>query len=194
MIKSVKVRYIFSKIEINSIINFILLFMFTQCSKNDLSTDNFEEVERVQEENQNNSEKKVFNFEKIACDRGFANEFPCKEYDLLNWIPLSFFDSESANDNWGWTDSKSKREFVLQGLNDGLAFLDITDPQKVIYLGKLLSATDPSDWRDVKIYNNYAFVVSEASNHGLQVFNLNRLLDLLQKLLKNCKIKKLIKN
>ena len=52
MIKSVKVRYIFSKIEINLIINFILLFMFTQCSKNDLSTDNFEEVERVQEENQ----------------------------------------------------------------------------------------------------------------------------------------------
>ena len=56
-------------------------------------------------------------------------------------------------------------------------FLDITDPQKVILIGKLLSATDPSDWRDVKIYNNYAFVVSEASSHGLQVFNLNRLLD-----------------
>jgi len=35
-----------------------------------------------------------------------------------------------------------------------LAFLDITDPQKVILIGKLLSATDPSDWRDVKIYNN----------------------------------------
>ena len=55
--------------------------------------------------------------------------------------------------------------------------MDITDPQKVIFIGKLLSATDPSDWRDVKIYNNYAFVVSEASRHGLQVFNLNRLLD-----------------
>ena len=80
--------------------------------------------------------------------------------------------------NWGWTDNNSKREFVLQGLNDGLAFLDITDPQNVIFIGKLLSATDPSDWRDVKIYDNYAFVVSEASNHGLQVFNLNRILDL----------------
>ena len=38
--------------------------MFTQCSKNNLSTDNFEEVERVQEENQNNPEKKLFNFDK----------------------------------------------------------------------------------------------------------------------------------
>ena len=177
MIRSGKVRYIFSKIEINLIINFILLFATIQCSKNDLSANNFEEVERVQEENQNNTEKKVFNFEKISCIDGFANEYPCKDYDLLSWIPLSFFGSESANDNWGWTDSNSKREFVLQGLNDGLAFLDITDPQKVILIGKLLSATDPSDWRDVKIYNNYAFVVSEASSHGLQVFNLNRLLD-----------------
>ena len=55
--------------------------------------------------------------------------------------------------------------------------MDITDPQKVIYLGKLLSATDPSDWRDVKIYNDHAFIVSEASNHGLQVFDLNNLLE-----------------
>ena len=178
MIKSVKVRYIFSKIEINLIINFILLFTFTRCSKNDLSTDNFEEIETVQEENQNNSEKKIFNFDKIECKNGFANEFPCKKYDLLSWIPLSFFGSESANDNWGWTDYDSKREFVLQGLNDGLAFLEITDPQKVIYIGKLLSSSNPSDWRDVKIYNNHAFVVSEASNHGLQVFNLKKLLDL----------------
>ena len=178
MVKSVKVRYIFSKIEINLIINFILFFMFTRCSKNDLSTDNFEEIEIVQEENENNSEKKIFNFDKIECINGFANEFPCNKYDLLSWIPLSFLGSESANDNWGWTDYNSKREFVLQGLNDGLAFLDITDPQKVIYLGKLLSSSNPSDWRDVKIYNDHAFVVSEASNHGLQVFNLKRLLDL----------------
>ena len=177
MIKSVKFRYIFSKIEINSIINFILLFASIQCSKNELSVNNFEEVKILQEENQNNPEKKIFIFDKIECIAGFANEFPCKEYDLLSWIPLSFFGSESANDNWGWTDNNSKREFVLQGLNDGLAFLDITDPQNVIFIGKLLSATDPSDWRDVKIYNDHAFIVSEASNHGLQVFDLNNLLE-----------------
>jgi len=178
MIKSIKFRYSFSKIEINLIINFILLFASIQCSKNELSVNNFEEVKTLQEENQNNPEKKIFIFDKIDCVAGFANEFPCKDYDLLSWIPLSFFGSESANDNWGWTDNNSKREFVLQGLNDGLAFLDITDPQNVIFIGKLFSATDPSDWRDVKIYDNYAFVVSEASNHGLQVFNLNRILDL----------------
>ena len=116
MIKSVKFRYIFSKIEINLIINYILLFTSIQCSKNEFSVDNFKEVETVQEENQNNPEKKVFNFDKIECIAGFANEFPCKDYDLLSWIPLSFFGSESANDNWGWTDYNSKREFVLQGL------------------------------------------------------------------------------
>ena len=59
MIKSVKFRYIFSKIEINLIINYILLSASVQCSKNEFSVDNFEQVETVQEENQNNPEKKL---------------------------------------------------------------------------------------------------------------------------------------
>ena len=58
MIKSLKFRYIFSKIEINLIINYILLSASVQCSKNEFSVDNFEQVETVQEENQNNPEKK----------------------------------------------------------------------------------------------------------------------------------------
>ena len=66
MIRSGKVRYIFSKIEINLIINFILLFATIQCSKNDLSANNFEELERVQEENQNNAEKRCLISRKLA--------------------------------------------------------------------------------------------------------------------------------
>lgn len=37
--------------------------------------------------------------------------------------------------------------------------------------------TENSLWRDAKVYQNYAFVVSEASGHGLQVFDLTRLRD-----------------
>jgi choice-of-anchor B domain-containing protein len=32
-----------------------------------------------------------------------------------------------------------------------------------------------STWRDVKVIGNYAYIVSEARNHGLQVFDLTRL-------------------
>ena len=78
MIRSVKVRYIFSKIEINSIINFILLFTFIQCSKNDLSANNFEELERVQEENQNNSEKRYLILRKLAVLKDLQMNFHVK--------------------------------------------------------------------------------------------------------------------
>ena len=50
--------------------------------------------------------------------------------------------------------------------------MSIEDPEKPIYLGKLPTAKSPSSWRDIKVYKNHAFVVSEAANHGLQIFDL----------------------
>ena len=96
-------------------------------------------------------------------------------YNLLNRIALSALGSSEANDNGGWKDPNDNNEYVIHGLNDGVAFLDISDPAVVRYIGKLPTATESSIWRDIKIYNNHAFIVSEASGHGLQVFDLTRL-------------------
>ena len=38
-------------------------------------------------------------------------------------------------------------------------------------------ATVNSSWRDIKVYDNHAFIVSEAGSHGMQVFDLTRLRD-----------------
>ena len=64
---------------------------------------------------------------------------------------------------------------MLSGLDDGTAFIDISDPKNPIFLGKLPTATTVSPWRDIKVYENHAFIVSEAPEHGLQVFDLTRL-------------------
>merc|ERR1712039_1056530 len=37
------------------------------------------------------------------------------------------------------------------------------------------AATTASNWRDIKVFNNTAYVVSEARGHGMQVFDLTRL-------------------
>jgi choice-of-anchor B domain-containing protein len=37
------------------------------------------------------------------------------------------------------------------------------------------TTTDPSIWRDIKVFDNHAYIVSEADNHGIQVFDLTRL-------------------
>ena len=115
--------------------------------------------------------------DQVPCDNGFSGSYPCSNYDLINRVSLSTFQSDFANDNWGWTDSETGKEYVLQGLNDGTAFVDISSPTSVRYIGKLATATEESTWRDIKVYNNHAFIVSEAADHGLQVFDLTRLRD-----------------
>jgi choice-of-anchor B domain-containing protein len=113
--------------------------------------------------------------QKAICENGMAQIYPCLGYDLLSVISISNFGSKAGNDNWGWTDPETGKEYVLSGLDDGTAFVDISDPENPVILGKLPTATVSSWWRDIKVYKNHAFIVSEAQNHGLQVFDLTRL-------------------
>ena len=112
-----------------------------------------------------------------VCKNGFAGKYPCNDYDLLthfNLDELAGSDTE-GNDSWGWTDSETDKEYALMGTNKGMVFIDITDPSKALILGILKTSTVNSSWRDVKVYDSHAFIVSEAQNHGMQVFDLKRL-------------------
>ena len=112
---------------------------------------------------------------KSNCENGLAGIYPCNGYDLLSRIPIEYFGSVEGNDSWGWTDSLDGKEYALMGLDDGTAFVDISEPDSPKYLGKLPSSTVNSSWRDIKVYKDYAFIVSEAAGHGLQVFDLRKL-------------------
>ena len=151
----------------------VLFYLFNSCSKKDNDivisiTDN------LSEPTQNIDDDKIIEG-KSYCENGFAGIYPCKGYDLLSRIPLEYFESVEGNDSWGWTDSFDGKEYALMGLDDGTAFVDISDPEVPLYLGKLPSATVNSSWRDIKVYEDYAFIVSEAPGHGLQVFDLSKL-------------------
>ena len=124
--------------------------------------------------NQSNSNL-ISKIKKAPCEDGFAGKYPCKGYDLIAHLSLTDFESERGNDSWGWIDSLTQKEYVLMGLDDGTAFVDISDPENPIFLGKLMSATSKSIWRDIKVYNDHAFIVSEAENHGLQIIDLKKL-------------------
>ena len=111
-----------------------------------------------------------------TCENGFAGVFPCNDYDLLAHITLEELRGGSdGNDSWGWTDPISGKEYALMCTSIGVSFVDISNPIDPILVGNLPTATSNSLWRDVKVYNDYAFVVSEASGHGMQVFDLSRL-------------------
>lgn len=117
----------------------------------------------------------AFTFAQSPCVNGTAGAFPCSGMDLLSRLSLNDLNAGSGNDSWGWTDPQGGKEYAIMGLDNGAAFVDISDPVNPIYLGKLPTHTESSTWRDIKVYNNYAFVVSEANGHGMQVFDLTRL-------------------
>ena len=110
------------------------------------------------------------------CQNGSAEGFACDSIDLYQNMSLSAMNATYANDIWGWTDPQTGNEYALVGLSDGTAFVDISDPNAPVNLGKMPSATGSSLWRDIKVYDNHAFVVADnAGNHGMQVFDLTRL-------------------
>ena len=61
------------------------------------------------------------------------------------------------------------------GVSTGTSFIDISNLETPKIIGFLPTHTVSSSWRDIKTYGNYAFIVSEASGHGMQVFNLMKL-------------------
>ena len=151
-----------------------IILVFISCQKDLDSTD--EEVTNPSGSNDTeNSSGTTSSKYSTPCVDGFAGKYPCNGYDLLAHLDLSKFDSYQGNDSWGWTDPSTQKEYVLMGLDNGTGFVDISDPANPILLGKLSTATESSIWRDIKVYKNYAYVVSEATDHGIQVFDLTRL-------------------
>ncbi|MFC5381806.1 choice-of-anchor B family protein [Aquipuribacter nitratireducens] len=114
------------------------------------------------------------------CINGMAADFfPCDGIDLLSHVSHNELGTTFVNDIWGWTDPQSKKDYALVGATNGTVFVDISDAKRPQVLGILPTASTAggSTWRDIKVYENHAFVVSEHTNHGIQVFDLTRLRD-----------------
>jgi len=114
-------------------------------------------------------------YSQTPCNNGLSGGFPCENYELVSSFDLNILNANSGNDSWGWTDPLDGKEYAIMGLNNGTAFIDISSSTAPVYLGKLPTHTENSIWRDIKVYDNFAFIVSEASGHGMQVFDLTRL-------------------
>ena len=97
--------------------------------------------------------------------------------ELVAHVPLADLGAGGlrGNDLWGWTDPETGIEYALVGTSSGTAFVDLGDPSQPVVVGVLPTHTETSDWRDIKVFADHAFIVSEAPAHGLQVFDLRQL-------------------
>ncbi len=119
----------------------------------------------------------------VECGEGEAAAFPCQDVDLVSFLNITDLGGGRGvrmNDVWGWTDPDTGREYVIAGRTNGTSFVDVTDPANPRYLGDLplTEGAQPASWRDMKVYRNYTFIVSDgAGQHGMQVFDLTKLRD-----------------
>jgi len=109
------------------------------------------------------------------CVDGISGEYPCQLVDQLSVVPMSEFQTVNLNDVWGWTSPTTGKEYAIVGAENKTSFMDVTTPEHPIYLGFIPTATIGSLWRDMKVIDNFTYIVSEAEGHGMQVFDLTRL-------------------
>jgi choice-of-anchor B domain-containing protein len=118
---------------------------------------------------------------KTECSDGKAAGFECRDYDLMSFLSISDIGGARGvrlSGNWGWSDPETGREYALIGRVDGTSFVDVTNPEKPVYVGDLpkTAEANPSSWREIKTYKNWALIVSDGSGpHGIQFFDLTRL-------------------
>mmetsp|Transcript_17843 Transcript_17843/g.32937 ORF Transcript_17843/g.32937 Transcript_17843/m.32937 type:complete len:540 (-) Transcript_17843:111-1730(-) len=113
------------------------------------------------------------------CVNGLSSGFfPCHGVDLLSQTTLEEMGVGSlGNDVWGWEDPLTKREYALYGAMNGLSIVDVTDPVNPVPLVMVPNedAEDQSFWRDIKVFNNTAYIVADSTRNHLQVYDLERL-------------------
>ncbi len=121
--------------------------------------------------------------DEVRCTDGKSDRFDCKAMDMSSMLSVKDMGGSrgiQVNDVWGWTDPQSDREYALVGRMDGTAFVDVTDASHPVYIGQLMrtDGSPTSIWRDIKVYNDFAFIVADASGqHGVQIFDLRKLRD-----------------
>jgi len=121
--------------------------------------------------------------EERRCSGGTVTEFTCEGVDLQSFLPIQDIGGERGielNDIWGWTDPQTGTEYALVGRTDGTAFVDVSDPTNPVFVGELPLTDDAriNSWRDIKVYEDHAFVVADnAGDHGMQIFDLTQLRD-----------------
>jgi choice-of-anchor B domain-containing protein len=100
--------------------------------------------------------------------------FACQSIGLLSHLSLQDLRPQSSrgNDVWGYTDLNTGREYAIMGLQNGLAVVDVTNPEAPEQVGE--TAGSATTWRDIKIYQLYdsaaarwrAYAYATADNVG----------------------------
>jgi choice-of-anchor B domain-containing protein len=99
--------------------------------------------------------------------------FQSSGVELLSWLTVTDIDanSNSASTVEGYV-SPSGRQYAVVGVSGGTGIVEVTDPGNAVV--RAFVAGPSSLWHDLRIYQNYAYSVTEAGG-GVQVLDLTQI-------------------
>lgn len=105
----------------------------------------------------------------------------CKGLSLVSRLPverLGWKKDTYCTSLWGWTDSRTSKDYVITTCEPGQSVIDITDIENPVPIARIKGyAGGEFRWRDVKVYKNHAFFVTDALLSRVQVVDLEKLVD-----------------
>lgn len=96
---------------------------------------------------------------------------------LGQWDPdtLPTSGGREYNDIWGYTDCDG-REYAIMGSAGMVHFIDINEPSEPVEIARFPGG-QTTTWRDIKVYRDRAYAVSDATQEGLMIFDMSQLPD-----------------
>jgi choice-of-anchor B domain-containing protein len=98
-----------------------------------------------------------------------TQNFTSSGISLLSQVTAAEMSSSGANDCWGYV-SPSGREYAIVATDNGTAWVEISDPSSPDVV--VFHDGPDSGWRDVKVFEDFAYAVSEGGSH-IQVFDMS---------------------
>ena len=86
-----------------------------------------------------------------VCTNGQAGQYDCKNMDLMRHIPLDEIKSKPSRMNgiWGFVNMNNSREYGFVGLNNGVALIDVGNPDNLY--NKIISS-EASLGREIRTF------------------------------------------
>lgn len=99
----------------------------------------------------------------------YAASFSQQNLSLVGQLDYAL----KCNDVWGYV-APDSTEYALVGVNTGVSIVSLADPANPVEVDYVSGL--PSTWRDMKTWNDYAYVTNEEGG-GLHVINMSTLPD-----------------
>lgn len=95
---------------------------------------------------------------------------------LLSQLDLAQFPGAQTrgNEMWGHV-SPSGREYGIIGFTKGTAFVEVTDPRNPVIVGFISGGGVDQPWRDMAVFNEHAYIVTDGAGVGLQIVDLTQI-------------------